>query len=76
MDREKCLIDLLNPGDLGFCFKSVLHREVPLLTEHHFQKPVLGWTLTRTTKEEQQKMTMCVIVEFLLFLKASSKDIN
>lgn len=44
--REKCLIRILKPEDLGFCFKR--YAEVLPLPEHHCQKPVLGWTLTVT----------------------------
>lgn len=44
--REKCLIRVLKPEYLGFCFKC--YTEVLPLPEHHLQKPVLGWTLTVT----------------------------
>lgn len=78
LDREKCLIRLLKPGDLGLCFKRVLHKEVLPLPEHHLQMSVLGWIpmLTDYKGETAKNDSMCDSAVSLLKAKCKGYQLE
>lgn len=71
--RQKCLIRLLKPGDLGFCFKRVLHKEVLPLPEHHLQMSVSGWTPTLTDYKGETAKNDSMCDSAVSLLKAKCK---